>query len=106
MEEDQKRADYEAALRGVVDAMHGVVTSFETLALAGRAWDPENTKNGGDVAVLATIASSGAMMRSVLSRYPGAAQLLGIEELVARMVARANAEACSPASPSPKEIQQ
>lgn len=92
-----KRQQYEAALRGVVDAVHGVVIAMEALALAGKAWDPDGMYNDkDDPAAHAAIASCSAMLAKTCERYPGAAQMLGIDHMIARAVA-AHAAKMTPA---------
>ena len=93
MEKDANRAAYEAALKNLVGAVHDLGVAFEAASLAGLAWDPTQTHNEPDAAQHAAAMACSSLMMSIVGRHAGAAQMLGVENMIAQAIARAVATA-------------
>jgi hypothetical protein len=81
MNEEEKRAAFEAALENIVVSIHKLGVAFEAAAFAGRLWDPDNTRSEPDAAQHATITSCRALFASLTARHEGARQMLGLDVL-------------------------
>jgi hypothetical protein len=91
-EDDQKRIDYKQTLRGLVDAMHGLVEAFEASSIAAKAYDHDGINVDPDPAQHAALTSCRAIMNAILQRHAGAAQILGLDHLAPKPARAATSE--------------